>query len=93
MVEAHIIREAFLFVKISPTYAQNRVSSVQLLCRVQLSATPWTAAHHAALSITNSQSLLKLMSMESVMHIILKFISFLFLEFWLSLFKSSLMYL
>ena len=29
--------------------------------------TPWTAAHHASLSITNSQSLLKLMSIESVM--------------------------
>ena len=38
------------------------------------SATPWTAARHASLSITNSQSLLKLMSIESVMpsnHIIL----------------------
>ena len=31
------------------------------------SATPWTAAHQASLSITNSRSLLKLMSMESVM--------------------------
>ena len=31
------------------------------------SATPWTAAHQASLSITNSQSLLKLMSIESVM--------------------------
>ena len=31
------------------------------------SATPWTAAHHVSLSITNSQSLLKLMSTESVM--------------------------
>ena len=38
------------------------------------SATPWTAAHQASLSITNSQSLLKLMSIESVMpsnHLIL----------------------
>ena len=38
------------------------------------SATPWTAAHQASLSITNSQSLLKLMSLESVMpsnHLIL----------------------
>ena len=35
-------------------------SSVQLLSRVQLFATPWTAAHEASLSITNSQSLLKL---------------------------------
>ena len=36
--------------------------SVQLLSRVQLFATPWTAASQASLSITNSQSLLKLMS-------------------------------
>ncbi|XDA82051.1 hypothetical protein R6Z07F_011972 [Ovis aries] len=38
------------------------------------SVTPWTAAHHASLSITNSQSLLKLMSIESMMpfnHLIL----------------------
>ena len=43
------------------------VSSVQSLSGVQLLATPWTAAHQASLSITNSQSLLKLMSVESVM--------------------------
>ena len=42
-------------------------SSVQLLSRVQLFATPWTAARHTTLSITNSQSLLKLMSIELVM--------------------------
>ena len=42
-------------------------SSLQLLSRVRLFATPWTAAHKASLSITNSQSLLKLMSIESVM--------------------------
>ena len=42
-------------------------SSIQLLSHVQLFATPWTAAHQASLSITNSQSLLKLMSIESVM--------------------------
>ena len=35
-------------------------------CRLQLFATPWTAARQASLSITNSQSLLKLMSIESV---------------------------
>jgi len=49
-------------------------SSVQLLSRVRLFATPWTAACQASLSITNSQSLLKLMSTESVMpsnHLIL----------------------
>ena len=42
-------------------------SSVQSLSRVQLFATPWTAAHQASLSITNSQNSLKLMSIESVM--------------------------
>ena len=42
-------------------------SSVQLLSCVQLFATPWTAACQASLSITNSQSLLKLMSVELVM--------------------------
>ena len=49
-------------------------SSVQSLSRVQLSETPRTAAHQASLSITTSQSLLKLMSIESVMpsrHLIL----------------------
>ena len=48
--------------------------SVQLLSRVQLFATLWIAACQASLSITNSQSLLKLMSMELVMpsnHLIL----------------------
>ena len=50
------------------------VSSVQLLSHVQLFATPWTAARQASLSITKTQSLLKLMSIESVMspnHLIL----------------------
>ena len=48
--------------------------SVQLLSHVRLFATPWTAAHQASLSITNSQSLLKLMSIELVLpsnHLIL----------------------
>ena len=40
---------------------------VQLLSRVRLFATPWTAARQASLSITNSRSLLKLVSIESVM--------------------------
>ena len=50
------------------------ISSVQLLSHVQLFLTPWTAAHQASLSITNSQSLLKLMSIKSVIpynHLIL----------------------
>ena len=41
--------------------------SVQSLRYVRLFAPPWTAAHQASLSITNSQSLLKLISIESVM--------------------------
>ena len=48
--------------------------SVQLLSHVQLFVTPWTVARQASLSITNSQSLLKPMSKESVMpsnHLIL----------------------
>ena len=43
------------------------ISSVQMLSRVWLFATPWTAECQSSLSITNSQSLLKLMSTESVM--------------------------
>ena len=49
-------------------------SSVHSLTRVQLFVTPWTTAHQASLSVTNSWSLLKLMSIESVMpsnHLIL----------------------
>ena len=42
-------------------------SSVQSLSHVQLFASPWTAAHQASLSLTNSQSFLKLMLIESVM--------------------------
>ena len=63
------------------TFAQNgtpsvfhQSSSVQSLSCVQLFVTLWTAAHQAFLSITNSQSLFKLMSIESVMpssHLIL----------------------
>ena len=51
-----------------------KFSSVQLLSRVWLFATPWTAALQASLFITNSWNLLKLMSIESVMpsnHLIL----------------------
>ena len=54
--------------------AQLHAVVVQSLSRVQLFATPWTTAHQASLSITNSWSLLKLMSIESVMpsnHLIL----------------------
>ena len=52
----------------------SRTSSVQSLSRVWFFATPWTVACQASLSITNSQSLLKLMSIELAMpsnHLIL----------------------
>ena len=53
---------------------ENQFSSVQSLVHVELFETQWTAACQASLSVTNSQSLLKLMSIESVMpsnHLIL----------------------
>ena len=52
----------------------NQFSSIQLLSHVQLFATPWTAACQASLSITNSWSVFKPMSFESMMpsnHLIL----------------------
>ena len=52
----------------SRIYVYNGIfSSVQSLSRVQLFVTPWTAARQASLSITNSQSLPKLLSIELVM--------------------------
>ena len=56
------------------SFRDRQISSVQLLSHVRLFATPWTAACQASLSITNSWSLLKLMSIELVMpsnHLIL----------------------
>ena len=56
-------------------YSGRPHSSVQSLSRVQLFVTTWTAARQASLSITNSRSLPKLMSIESVMpsnHLILR---------------------
>ena len=64
----HLENKDFFFFKFL------KISSVQLLSRVRLFATPRTVARHASLSITNSRSLLKLMSIESVMpfnHLIL----------------------
>ena len=68
------ISEVFLPQKSEEMAEGQRVqfNSVAQLCR--LFATPWTAARQASLSITNSQSLLKLMSIEPVMpsnHLIL----------------------
>ena len=48
-------------------FSSDQFSSVQSLSRVWLFATPWIAARQASLSITNSRSSLKLMSIESVM--------------------------
>ena len=71
---------AFVFVKYSITlriiikFTSRKFSSVQLLSCVWLCVTPWTAACQASWSITNSQSLLKLISIELVMpssHLIL----------------------
>ena len=64
----------FLCFKVSLVHHCIPYTVVQLLSHVQLLATLWTAAHQASLSITNSQSLPKLMSVESVMpsnHLIL----------------------
>ena len=58
----------------SSSLTPDEFSSVLSLSRVRLFETPWTAAHYSSVSITNSQSLQKLMSIESVMpsnHLIL----------------------
>ena len=57
-----------------PFFKDSQFSSVQSLSRVRFFATPWIVVRQASLSITNSQSLLKLMSIESVIpsnHLIL----------------------
>ena len=62
------------FMNVNIFFSEDQFSSVQLLRHVWLFVTPWTAAHQASLSITNSQSLLKLLSIELVMpsnHLIL----------------------
>ena len=65
---------AFLVNKNILKYNNLQFSLVQSLSRIWLFVTPWITAHQASLSITNSQRLLKLMSIESVMpssHLIL----------------------
>ena len=57
--------ECLSWVSFEPSW--NQFSSVQLLSHIQLLVIPWTAACKACLFITNSQSLLKLMSIRSVM--------------------------
>ena len=56
------------------SFSDSQFSSVQSLSHVRLFVTPWIAARQASLSITNSRSSLRLMSIESVMpssHLIL----------------------
>ena len=69
-VRSQLLVSASLCWGLSP----SQVSSVQSFSGVWLFATPWTAARQASLSLTNSQSLFKLMSITSVMqsnHLIL----------------------
>ena len=68
----YILRNEIL--ALQKAWPKYELSSVQSLSSVRLFVTPWTAAHQASRSITNSQSLLKLMSIELVMpskHLIL----------------------
>ena len=62
-----IQKDACTSVFITALFTIANTYSVQLLICVRLFVTPWTAAHQASLSITNPWSLLKLMSIESVM--------------------------
>ena len=67
-------QKPILFILARNHYVSPPFSSVQSLSRVRLFATPWIAAHQASLSINNSQSSLRLTSIESVMpssHLIL----------------------
>ena len=70
-----LLRENAHHVKVSEGSGKQIYKAlVQLLSHVRLFATPWTAARQASLSITNSWSLLKLMSIALVMpsnHLIL----------------------
>ena len=62
----HTQRHTHVWGREGEPFADCRIS-VQSLSRIQLFVTPWTAARQASLSITNSWSLLRLMSVESVM--------------------------
>ena len=71
----HCLTFAAIIIKVENCWEKiPQFSSVQSLSCVRLFVTPWTAAHQVSLSITNSRSLLKLISIESVMpskHLIL----------------------
>ena len=71
-----VLHDNFLKIQylLPPKFHYFQFSSVQLLSRVRLFAAPWTTARQAFLSITNSRSSPRLMSIESVMpssHLIL----------------------
>ena len=63
----HCRKQSGSFLKELDIYLPLLLFIVQSLSCVQLFATPWTTAHQASLSFTISQSLLKIMSIESVM--------------------------
>ena len=74
LIYLHLFMAAFMLQGQRWIFATKLARSAQSLSRVQLFVTPWTAACQASLSITTSQSLLKLMSIKSVMpcsHLIL----------------------
>ena len=69
-----LLKELFYIQQYILQLAYFHLSSVQFSCLVQLFVTPWITAFQASLSVRNSQSLLKLMSIETVMpssHLIL----------------------
>ena len=74
-VEGEMLTVFYLnFCDMIQSHLSNQFSSIQSLSCVQLFSTPWTTASQVSQSITNSWSLLKLMSIESVMpsnHLIL----------------------
>ena len=66
-VHLEACRTLWLYNKKMAEFSSLQSSSAQSLSHVRLFVTPWTAARQVSLSITNSQSLLKLMSFELVM--------------------------
>ena len=75
MAQWYLSSDSYIITRVKYVYQFSQsISSVQSLSRVQLFASPWTPAHQASLSITNSRSLHKLLSIELVMpsnHLIL----------------------
>ena len=67
LTKVHLVKVFSVIMYRPESWTIKKFSSVQLVSRVWLFATLWTTAHQASLSITNSWSLPKLMSIESVM--------------------------